>query len=139
VETALFSFRFISGISEIKLSTLFRHSKKMEIATNTDGEITIVELNGDIDASTAPKVQELVLPLAQSGKKLLLNMTGVPYMSSAGLRSLLALYRQASTQECKLVLVGLSPEIQDTMSVTGFLGFFTITESVDLGITVLNS
>jgi anti-sigma B factor antagonist len=111
----------------------------MEIATKTDGEITIVELNGDIDASTAPKVQELVLPLAQSGKKLLLNMTEVPYMSSAGLRSLLALYRQASAQECKLVLVGLSPEITDTMSVTGFLAFFTITESVDQGIAALKA
>jgi anti-sigma B factor antagonist len=72
----------------------------MEIVTKTVGEITIVELSGDIDANTAPKVQEQVLPLAESGAKLLLNMTEVPYMSSAGLRSLLALYRQTTTQGC---------------------------------------
>jgi len=111
----------------------------MEIATKTVGEITIVELSGDIDANTAPKVQELVLSLAQSGSKLLLNMTEVPYMSSAGLRSLLALYRQATIKQCKLVLIGLSPEIQDTMSVTGFLQFFTVMDSEDQGIAALNN
>jgi anti-sigma B factor antagonist len=111
----------------------------MEIATRTIGEITVVELNGDIDANTAPKVQELVLPLALPGSKLLLNMTAVPYMSSAGLRSLLALYRQTSVQEGKLVLVGLSEEIIDTMTITGFLDFFIAKESVEEGIAALNA
>ncbi|MDX1976787.1 MAG: anti-sigma factor antagonist [Pseudanabaenaceae cyanobacterium bins.68] len=111
----------------------------MEIATKTVDQITVVELAGDIDANTAPKVQELVLPLATANSKLLLNMTAVPYMSSAGLRSLLALYRQATVQECKLVLVGLSSDIQDTMSVTGFLDFFQTVETVDQGIAMLNS
>jgi anti-sigma B factor antagonist len=111
----------------------------MEIATKTMGEITVIELNGDIDANTAPKVQELVLPLALPGSKLLLNMTEVPYMSSAGLRSLLALYRQTSIQEGKLVLVGLSEEIKDTMTITGFLDFFTAKDSLDEAIAVLNA
>lgn len=111
----------------------------MEIATKIVDQITVVELSGDIDANTAPKVQELVLPLAEANSKLLLNMSAVSYMSSAGLRALLALYRQAVVQECKLVLVGLSEDIQDTMSVTGFLDFFQTTDSVDQGIAILNS
>ncbi len=61
----------------------------MKINTQTVKEVTAVEITGDIDANTAPKVTETVLPLVQPGSKILMNMSGVPYMSSAGLRSLL--------------------------------------------------
>ncbi len=97
----------------------------------------MVELAGDVDANTAPKVQEKVLPLAQPDSKILLDLSHVPYMSSAGLRMLLSLYRRASAQEGQLVLVGLSEDIQDTMSVTGFLDFFTTCETLESGLEAL--
>ncbi len=96
----------------------------MEINTKTVEEVTTVEIQGDIDANTAPKVTETVLPLVQPGSKILMNMSEVPYMSSAGLRSLLSLYRQTTAKDGKIVLVGLTEEILDTMSITGFLDFF---------------
>ena len=99
--------------------------------------VTVVELAGDIDANTAPLVREKVLPIVVPGNKIILNMTDVPYMSSAGLRMLLTLYRQASSQDIKLLLVGLSEEIQDTMSVTGFLDFFQASETLESGLEVL--
>jgi anti-sigma B factor antagonist len=110
----------------------------MDINITTLEQVTAIALAGDIDASTAPKVQAQVLPLAQTESKLLMDMTKVRYMSSAGLRMLLSLYRQISTNEGKLVLVGLSEEIKDTMSVTGFLDFFTTCETFDTGLAALN-
>ncbi|MDJ0557259.1 MAG: anti-sigma factor antagonist [Microcoleaceae cyanobacterium MO_207.B10] len=111
----------------------------MEINTKTEQGVTVVEITGDIDANTAPTVSEKVLPLATPGSKILMDMTNVPYMSSAGLRALLSLYRQTTAQEGKLVLVGLSEELTDTMSVTGFLDFFTTAETFDAGMTALKS
>jgi anti-sigma B factor antagonist len=105
--------------------------------TKTVKEVTVVELTGEIDASTAPKIQAQVLPIIQSNDKILLDLSNVSYMSSAGLRLLLSLYRQVIAKNGKLVLVGLSEELQDTMSVTGFLDFFTYTETVDLGLVKL--
>ena len=64
-------------------------------------------------------------------------MSGVEYMSSAGLRMLLSMYRQISRQNGSIVLVGLGEEIKDTMSVTGFLNFFTIRDTVDEGLKAL--
>ncbi len=110
----------------------------MEINVKTEQDITIIELAGDIDANTAPSVQEKVLPLVQAGSKLLLNMADVPYMSSAGLRMLLSTYRQVSAKDGKLVLVGLTEEIRETMSITGFLDFFTTEETVAAGMATLN-
>ncbi len=109
----------------------------MEINVNNQEEITVVELSGDVDANTAPTVQEKLLPLAEPGSKILLNMTKVPYMSSAGLRMLLSLYRQTSAKEGKLVLVGLSEELEDTMSVTGFLDLFVTKPDLEDGIAAL--
>jgi anti-sigma B factor antagonist len=110
----------------------------MEIEIKTEDDITLVELDGDIDANTAPTVQDKVLPIVESSSKILLNMTKVPYMSSAGLRTLLSLYRQVSAKDGKLVLVGLSEEITDTMSITGFLDFFTTCETEAEGLETLN-
>ena len=105
----------------------------IEINIKTEEEIKVVELNGDIDASTAPDIQKEVLPLAEPGSKILVDMTQVPYMSSAGLRMFLSLYRKTQAQKGKAVLVGLSEKLQDTMSMTGFLHFFTTAEKVDEG------
>lgn len=109
----------------------------MDIAISKTAEITVIKLEGDIDASTALGVQEKVLPLAEPGSKILLDMTQVPYMSSAGLRMLLSLYRQVSAQEGQVVLVGVAEEIKDTMEITGFLSFFTTCDTLDAGIAAL--
>ncbi len=66
---------------------------------------------GDIDGSTAPVLQDQILAVAQPGCRLLLDMTQVSYMSSAGLRVMLLLHRQISGGKGKVVLVGLSEDI----------------------------
>lgn len=109
----------------------------MDITINTVKQVTVVSLVGDVNANTASTVQEKVLPLVQPGSKIILDMIKVPYMSSAGLRMLLSLYRQTSAKDGKLVLVGLSEEIQDTMSVTGFLNFFMTHETMESGLEAL--
>ncbi|MEY2984098.1 MAG: hypothetical protein RLZZ568_715 [Cyanobacteriota bacterium] len=109
----------------------------MEIQTQVTNNIQIATLSGDIDANTAPIVTEKILPLVESNSKILLNMTEVAYMSSAGLRMLLSLYRQATAQDSQLVLVGLAEDVQDTMSVTGFLDFFKTASSLEDGMQLM--
>jgi anti-sigma B factor antagonist len=109
----------------------------MEINVNPVGQVMVIEISGEIDSNTAPQAQERVLPLVQPGAKILLDMSSVEYMSSAGLRMLLSMYRQITRQNGGLVLVGLAEEIKDTMSVTGFLNFFTTRDTVDEGLKAL--
>lgn len=109
-----------------------------EINVDTLQQVTVIEMVGDVDTNTAPLVQEQVLSLAQPGTKMLLDMTNVPYMSSAGLRMLLSLSRQVTAKNGKLVLVGLVEEIKDTMSVTGFLNFFATRDTLESGLEAFN-
>jgi anti-sigma B factor antagonist len=109
----------------------------MEISISPLETITVVSLEGEITTKTAPSIEAQILPLVNSGQKLLLDMSRVGYMSSAGLRFLLSLYRQTAAQDSQLVLVGLSEEIADTMMVTGFLHFFTTCDTLESGLTLL--
>lgn len=93
--------------------------------------VTVATLSGDVDGSTAADAQARLLPLIQPGIGIVLDMGGVGFMSSAGLRTMLLVYRQASAANGRVALAGLSEQIRDTMSITGFLGFFTVCNTVE--------
>ena len=111
----------------------------MEVAIKEIENITVVEIVGDVDGKSAPEAQKQILPLIVPGGRILLDMTGVPYMSSAGLRMLLSAYRQATASKGYLVLVGLADEVRDTMSATGFLSYFITHPTVETGLEELRN
>jgi anti-sigma B factor antagonist len=109
----------------------------MEITINEVQSVTVVALSGDLDGSTAPEAQAQIVPLAVSDARIALDMSNVPYMSSAGLRMLLVLYRTIAGSGGKVVLVGLTSDLEDTMRLTGFLDFFDHYATLDEGIAAL--
>ncbi len=109
----------------------------MEIQVQAQGSLTVVVLTGEIDGKTAPEVQSRLLPLAENGRKLVLDMQKVTFLSSAGLRVLFLLNRAASSGSGKIFLTGLVPELRDTMSVTGFLKCFQLFDSQEQAVEAL--
>lgn len=101
-----------------------------QIETAKPVSVTRVRLVGDIDGGSAAVVQAQISPLAKPDSNMILDLSQVAYMSSAGLRMLLLIYRQMTSLNGKVVLVGLSDEIKDTMSITGFLDFFQATDTL---------
>jgi anti-sigma B factor antagonist len=51
---------------------------------------------------------------------------------------LLSVYRQISGNQGRIVLVGLSEELKDTMSMTGFLGYFTVQDTLETGLQIFS-
>ena len=99
--------------------------------------ITVATLFGELDGRTAPLVQEQLLTLPQPHERVLLDMSGVSYISSAGLRALLMLYRQMAANDGQVALAGLTESIKDVMSVTGFLEFFAAYDTLEEGLAAL--
>jgi anti-sigma B factor antagonist len=110
----------------------------MQVNIETTFGITTARLIGDIDAKSAPDAQGHIIPLAGDDCKIILDMSEVGYMSSAGLRMLLAV-RRSIPASGRIVLTGLSEALSETMSVTGFLDFFVICETYDESVDALNS
>jgi anti-sigma B factor antagonist len=92
---------------------------------------SLVTVSGAIDGKTAPQVQEQLRPVFDGSGNVVMDMSGVDYMSSAGLRLLLLIYRDFTARRRRLVLAGIAPEIKNVMQHTGFLGFFTVADDVE--------
>jgi len=107
----------------------------MEVSLKKSGDISIVEISGSIDSKTAPDLQQNILDIVADTNKIILDLTKVSFVSSAGLRVLLMVYRQLKAKDGKVVLVGVSDEIKDVMFMTGFITFFAIEETVEVAIT----
>lgn len=102
----------------------------MNVTTLSAPSVTRVELEGSIDGKTAPQIREELSAALQNVQELILDVSRVDYLSSAGLRLLLLLHREITARNGKLVLLGVSPEIRTVMSHTGFLSFFTLADSL---------
>jgi|SRR5581483_338162 anti-sigma B factor antagonist len=109
----------------------------MEIYVSQAGDVLVVQAFGEIDAAAAEELQTRIADLTAPGSRLVLDMSGVSSMSSAGLRLLLLLYRQVNETGGQIVLCGASEDIVDTMSATGFLDFFAMYDTVDAGLEAL--
>jgi anti-sigma B factor antagonist len=96
----------------------------MDATVSRVNGVTVIALSGDIDGSSAPIAQARILEQIVAGEGLILDMSDVQYMSSAGLRMLLSAHRSATAKSASVILVGLSENLQDTMAATGFLDFF---------------
>jgi anti-sigma B factor antagonist len=109
----------------------------MNVQVRQEGDIDVIELEGNLDGKTAPEVREQIRPVLSRAGKLILDLSRVGYLSSAGLRLLLLTYREVTARKGKVVLLGVSEEIKMVMSHTGFLTFFTLADSREQAIEVV--
>lgn len=98
----------------------------MEIAERLVGDVTVLDLKGKMtlgegDELLKDKINSL---LANSRKKLVLNLEGVPYIDSAGLGEIVRTYTTVSRQGGSLKLLNLTKRIEDLLSITKLLTVF---------------
>jgi anti-sigma B factor antagonist len=102
----------------------------MHIDIKTENGILIITPEGSIDSKTASEVQQKILEASLNSENVIIDLTKVDFVSSAGLRVLLMVYRQIKAKNGKIILVGVSEEITEVMSMTGFINFFEIVDTV---------
>src|SRR5215216_948478 len=93
--------------------------------------LLVATITGNIDGQTVPGLHLALAPHMAETSHACFDVTAVPYMSSAGFRLLLLMYRNVSMRGGQLAIVGLADEIRETMEMTGFLEFFLLAASVD--------
>jgi len=98
----------------------------MNINKTQDGEKTTFALSGRLDTTTAPKLQDSLIPEFDTAKQVELNFTELTYVSSAGLRVLLMGEKAAKAKEGSMILTGVSEEIMEVLEMTGFADMLTI-------------
>jgi anti-anti-sigma factor len=107
----------------------------MEINARKEKDIPVVSVKGRIDAVTAPDFEKNLSDLISSGEKtVIVNLGELEYISSAGLRSILATAKRLKTENGKMVFTGLKGPVEEVFKISGFYSIFTIFESVEVAL-----
>jgi anti-anti-sigma factor len=114
----------------------------MELQTQDIANVLVMRVEGRVDHLTAKSFEDLLLPRLNGCtgeiKKALLDLSGVHYMSSAGLRVLMLASRQCQKQQGEIVLAALPPFLQDIFRITHFDALFKVFATVPAALTYLS-
>lgn len=90
----------------------------MEIKTTTDGSTLTIAVSGRVDTVTAPDL-EAGLKFGDATLAVI-DLGGVPYMSSAGLRLLLTAHKTMLANGGELKIANVQPAVKEVLDITGF-------------------
>jgi anti-sigma B factor antagonist len=101
----------------------------MDISTREKGKVLIFDVQGDLDAKSASVLKEKINEKITDGKSLILiNLSAVPYMDSAGLGVLVSGLKNANRLSGDLRIWGLQDEVKSIFELTRLNKVFQIFE-----------
>jgi anti-anti-sigma factor len=110
----------------------------VELREDAIGDVTILEVQGRIDSGSAPALGErLTGMLGAPGRRLLLDLSRLEYISSAGFRVLLLAGKRAEGGGSRFALCGVTGKVRQLFDLGGFLDLFTISSSREEGIAAV--
>jgi anti-sigma B factor antagonist len=100
----------------------------MEINAREFKHCHLVTVKGRVDSATAPQFSKALDELINKGMyKIVIDMNGLEYMSSAGFRALLAAQRQCKRLDRgEVLLAALQDRIREALELAGFTELFKI-------------
>lgn len=98
----------------------------MTIETVEEPGKLLLEIAGRLDTATAPKLEETLKNKLEGVVELVLDITGLEYISSAGLRVLLTAHKTMKRQEGSMIVRGANEDIREVFVITGFINILTV-------------
>ncbi len=110
----------------------------MQIAVEKIDKGCVLKVAGRMDAaSVAGFDAEFNKQIAEGVKVFVLDLADLEYISSAGLRSILAAGKKTKIQQGKIVLCSLKAMVREVFEISGFASLFSIFDSRDAAVAQL--
>jgi anti-sigma B factor antagonist len=110
----------------------------MNITERDENGVAVFVLDGRVDSIGAAEMDEVLQAAVSEGRtKMILDMSKVQYINSAGLRTLADILTQNRASNGDLLLVALSPKVERVFKIIGFDKFFDVYDSVEAAVTKL--
>ncbi len=104
----------------------------VEFEPTDKSELVVVRVAGRLDAATSSELEEACgRAVAGGARSLILEMSGLRYVSSAGLRVVLSAAKSVQGKGGTLRIAGLSGMAREVFDISGFTGLFPQHESVE--------
>jgi stage II sporulation protein AA (anti-sigma F factor antagonist) len=102
----------------------------MDIRAETENGVAVVALQGRVDSVSSAELESaLVGHLEADARQLVVDLGGVEYISSAGLRVLLMLAKKLQGTGGRLVLCAMPESVRLVFELAGFLPIFEIEDT----------
>ena len=99
----------------------------MKIETRESQGIQIVSFEGNLDTNTSPEAESKINEFIDAGKqKLLVNFEQLNFISSAGLRVLLATVKKLNVSGGDLRICSLNATVQEVFDISGFVTILSV-------------
>jgi anti-anti-sigma factor len=107
----------------------------MVIVVELREEVTVVSIDGSVDGTTAPELVTSLREHVTGGRSRLVgNLAGVDYTSSAGLRALLETVKETRQHGGDLRLAAVRPEVLRVLELSGFTSILQVFADVDAAV-----
>lgn len=102
-------------------------ASQLQITETLSGDIRILELQGKLDTFSADELESTISKsIAAGATKLLFDLAGLIYISSAGLRVFMWTAKQLDKSKGRIVLCSMRPEVKEIFDISGFTALFEI-------------
>ena len=99
----------------------------MQISVKTINEVKVLTFEGKLDTQTSPDAQQRFTQLIDEGEnRFLVNFEKLDYISSAGLRVLLAAAKQLKGIDGELRICSLNEVVREVFDISGFTTIFKV-------------
>ena len=100
--------------------------------SKTEGIWTVVDVRGEVDAYTAPRLRERIIELVNDGQyNIVVDLEGVEFMDSTGLGVLVGGLKRVREHDGMLSLVCTRPAVLRVLAITGLDGVFPLHATVE--------
>lgn len=110
----------------------------VDINTISNSEYELISVKGEIDASSSIELDNALKEAAESGKKILIDLQELDYISSAGLGVFISYIEDLKKNNTQLVIFGLQEKVQEVFTILGLQHLMTIAESKQEAEQLLN-
>jgi len=98
----------------------------MKITKNENNEKITVSIEGRLDKISSPTLEEELKPEVEKNKDIVIDCANLEYISSAGLRILVACEKQLKAKSKSLQLINVNEDVMTILQVTGFVYILNI-------------
>ena len=110
----------------------------IEIKTEVEGSVFVIIVVGEIDASSSIHLDNALEEAIHKSDSILVNLTGLEYISSAGLGVFISRLEDLESQKKEMVLFGLNDNVYQVFSILGLGNVISIVATKEEGINQLN-
>jgi anti-anti-sigma factor len=104
-------------------------TRELEVQVRRRGDVSIVDLTGDVDSSAEATLQSGYDEAAAGGGPIVLNFAAADYINSTGIAVIVGLLAQARARDIQITAFGLSDHYREIFEITRLADFMTIADN----------